>query len=612
MTAASHAMNTQGLPEWAGRIRRKYMGGEASIFLLHGNVYDRYIHGEQFLSLTEFLATVLLAGNKPDIALMDPSQGLRVIKRSNDVDEVFADVDNPYEVSPRTWKSLEERFFTRDGNALIINYAANFFPAAPGHFLSPNDRAAVVTVHRWSLSQHLADRDNVVFLIAESLSELNAQLVSNPRIAAVEIPLPDETVRADVIRRSDPSLPIDQVQRLAAHASGLRSVQLAVILKPRDDLGLEIHERQRYILSLLGAQPDATARAAKLAALTSGMSSDEIRHLINPAAPLPETQQKDPLAEMLELMRARKREIIEKECAGLIEFIESKHGLEAVGAMDGIKNELIAVADAVRSGNAARIPMGLLFVGAMGTGKTFVAKAFARSSGLPAIALKNFRDRWVGSTEANLEKVLTMIRALGPIILVIDEGDRAFGSESGETDGGTSSRVMARLKAFMSDPDNRGRVLFILMTNRPDKLDVDIKRAGRLDRKIPFFYPGEPDAVKAIISAILARHGVPYQFEDEARLEPELRAMCDYSIADIEAVALLAHDLAGEAAVGIDHLSRAVADYLPARDLQMIEYMELLAVFEASRRSLLPPKYAALDVQQLTRLLTEKRTLLGI
>ncbi len=612
MTAAGHAMNTQGLPEWASLIRRKYTGGEASIFLLHGNVYDRYVHGDQFLSLTEFLSTVLLAGNKPDIALMDPSQGLRIVKRSKDADGVFAEVDNPYEVSPRTWKSLEDRFYTRDGNALIINYAASFFPAAPGHFLSTNDRAAVVIVHRWSLSQHLADRDNVVFLITESLSELNAQLVSNPRIAAVEIPLPDETVRADVIRRSDPALNTDQVQRLAAHASGLRSVQLAVIMKPQDDSGLEDHERQRYILSLLEAQPDATARAAKLASLTSGMSSDEIRHLINPDAPLPETQDQDPLAELLELMRARKREIIEKECAGLIEFIESKHGLEAVGAMDSIKNELLSIADAVRSGNAASIPMGLLFVGAMGTGKTFVAKAFARSSGLPAIALKNFRDRWVGSTEANLEKVLTMIRALGPIILVIDEGDRAFGSESGETDGGTSSRVMARLKAFMSDPENRGRVLFILMTNRPDKLDVDIKRAGRLDRKIPFFYPGDPEAVKAIINAILARHGVPHQFDDDAQLEPELRAMCDYSIADIEAVALLAHDLAGDTAVSIDHLSRAVADYLPARDLKMIEYMELLAVFEASRRSLLPPKYAALDSEQLSRLLTEKRSLLGI
>ena len=186
MDSTAHAMSTRALPDWAIRIRRKYTGGEASIFLLHGNVYDRYVHGEDFLSLTEFLANVLLVGNKPDIALMDPSQGLRILKRAKDADEVFAEVDDPYEVSPRTWKSLENRFFTKDGNALIINYATNFFPAAPGHFLAANDRAAIVTVHRWSLSQHLADRDNVVFLIGESLSEINPQLVSNPRIAAID------------------------------------------------------------------------------------------------------------------------------------------------------------------------------------------------------------------------------------------------------------------------------------------------------------------------------------------------------------------------------------------------------------------------------------------
>lgn len=72
--------------------------------------------------------------------------------------------------------------------------------------------------------------------------------------------------------------------------------------------------------------------------------------------------------------------------------------------------------------------------------------------------------------------------------MIIDEGDRAFGGSDEEGDGGTSSRVIALIKEFMSDTSNRGRILFLLMTNRPDKLDSDIKRAGRLDRKIPFLY----------------------------------------------------------------------------------------------------------------------------
>src|SRR5690606_2218456 len=107
---------------------------------------------------------------------------------------------------------------------------------------------------------------------------------------------------------------------------------------------------------------------------------------------------------------------------------------------------------------------------------------------LTALTFKNFRSKWVGATEANLEKILSVIKAMGQVIVIIDEGDRSFGGD-GEGDGGTSSRAIARIKQFMSDTSNRGRILFILMTNRPDKLDIDIKRAGRLDRKIPFLYP---------------------------------------------------------------------------------------------------------------------------
>ena len=94
-----------------------------------------------------------------------------------------------------------------------------------------------------------------------------------------------------------------------------------------------------------------------------------------------------------------------------------------------------------------------------------------------------------------------MIRAIGQVVVIIDEGDRAFGTGDGEGDGGTSSRVIARIKEFMSDTSNRGRILFLVMTNRPDKLDVDLKRAGRLDRKIPFLYSQTPEEVEHVATS---------------------------------------------------------------------------------------------------------------
>src|ERR1044071_4681250 len=149
----------------------------------------------------------------------------------------------------------------------------------------------------------------------------------------------------------------------------------------------------------------------------------------------------------------------------------------------------------------------------MGTGKTFVCEAFAKECGLTTIKLKNFRSKWVGATEGNLERILSVIQAIGQIIVIIDEGDRAFGGSDGDGDGGTSSRVIGRIKEFMSDTENRGRVLFILMTNRPDKLDVDIKRAGRLDRKIPFLYPQEPAEVEQVLLAQLRKHRLQAELE---------------------------------------------------------------------------------------------------
>src|SRR6185295_8093691 len=181
-----------------------------------------------------------------------------------------------------------------------------------------------------------------------------------------------------------------------------------------------------------------------------------------------------------------------------------------------------------------RCPMGMLFTGPMGTGKTFVAEAFVKETGLTAIKLKNFRSKWVGATEGNLERILSVVQALGQVIVIVDEGDRAFGNQEGDGDGGTSSRVMARLKEFMSDTSNRGRVLFILMTNRPDKLYIDIKRAGRLDRKMPFLYPQTAEEVETVLQAQIRKHKLQTDLAFPRDREAVSEKIVGYSNADFE------------------------------------------------------------------------------
>src|SRR5262249_5283453 len=159
-----------------------------------------------------------------------------------------------------------------------------------------------------------------------------------------------------------------------------------------------------------------------------------------------------------------------------------------------------------------------------------------------------FRSKWVGATESNLERILSVVQGIGNVIVIIDEGDRSFGGgggggeEGGDGDGGTSSRVIARLKEFMSDTSNRGRAVFIMMTNLPDKLDIDIKRAGRLDRKIPFLYPQTADEVEQVLLAQFRKNHLKSEIEfprDRARAS---QPIIGYSNADFEALALLAND----------------------------------------------------------------------
>ncbi len=602
-TTSAAAVPDAKLPSWCEDLKRRYLRGESSQFVLHGNVHDVVLHEGKLHSATEFLSEVLFARTKDTVVLYNVSTGVRFAKRkagATGLDDLVGQRD-PAKVLPL----LERALTTNDRIAVVLEYADTIAPAGDTSFSTQDDRAAVVTLHRWSLLRTLERSDSVIVLVVENLSDLHPKVVSNPRVATVRVPMPNKEERELVVRFADPSLAAADVERLAEITAGLKSIQLTSILTPAES-GDDDEDRARYVTDLLaaGASADAqtTARAQKLASITKGMSRDEIKKLIAPDGVAP-ARSEDSRAEIDRLVAARKREIIERECFGLIEFVESKHGFEVVGGLEEVKRELGVIAENMREGRRARCPMGMLFTGPMGTGKTFVAEAFAKESGLTTIKLKNFRSKWVGATEGNLERILNVVQAIGQVLVIIDEGDRAFGGGDGDGDGGTSSRVIGRIKEFMSDTGNRGRVLFILMTNRPDKLDIDIKRAGRLDRKIPFLYAQTVDEVERIFRAQFRKAKVACDLPSP--IDPAITsAVLGYSNADIEAIVLSAAEQAcalrgQDAVLGAADLATAVGDYLPSRDVAMIEYMELLAVFEASNRRMLPQKYADLSMDEL-------------
>ena len=597
------------LPPWAEDLRRRYLRGEASMFVLHGNVYDTVVHNQKSYALTEFLTDVLLKESRETVAVFNLASGVRFATRAASV----TDVEDLLLASEKgkVLPALERLLVGTMRTAVIVEYAEAIAPAGDPTFHADSDRAAIITLHRWSSLPAIEKGDNIILLVAENMSELATKIVSNPKVAVVDIPMPDRDTRRAVARLADPRLTEKDADRYAEVTAGLKAVQIASILTPPPATEEESAQREAFISALIGPGPDAVERAKKLAALTAGLAQDEIRKLLapTPAQALPASVTEAAAADRSRadvdrLIARRKREILERECFGLVEFVEPGHGFDVVGGMDEVKKDLIVLAENIREGRTSRVPMGILFTGPMGTGKTFVAEAFAKECGLTTIKLKNFRSKWVGATEGNLEKILTVIKAIGEVVVIIDEGDRAFGNTDGEGDGGTSSRVIARIKEFMSDTSNRGRILFLVMTNRPDKLDVDLKRAGRLDRKIPFLYSQSPEEVENVAKAVARKNKIRTSVDFAAIRDGFSMKLVGYSNADVEAVILMANDDAareagGEATVEAAHFVRAAADYFPSRDVELLEYMELLAVFETSSRRLLPAKYAEMTPEEL-------------
>ncbi len=585
----------EDLPRWMSAVRDRFLRTDTGQFIIHGNVHDWVLCMGQTWDMSEFLDTFFAPSNKL-IVHYDPGRGIWFSNQEHALRAARALVAANFiaegKVVPRGWQDTPNRIIVRNlmdqiGNernpeialelievlllsrntptAAVIHYAELVAPDGPASSLNFLDRTAAARLHRWSLSQDVVGADNIVLMLTSSFSDLARRLTRNPRIGAFQIPLPDRELRTRLVAALLSELGAEKVRDYGRFTAGLQLRQIKDVLMPRQP------------------DPDSNAEAFII-------DDSEIA--------------------------ARKKDILEQECFGLIEVIDADHGFDKVGGMDRIKGILTKIAAHVREGRATQTPMGVLFVGPMGTGKSFLAEAFARESGLAAIKLKNFRDKWVGSTEANLEKVLTVVEALGEILVMIDEGDRSIGG-AGDSDGGVSSRVIARLKEFMSDPSHRGRIIFVMMTNRPDKLDTDMKRPGRFDLKIPFFPPNDVVERAAILHAVFRRHDIDAKIPDD-ELHEILEDLKGYAAADLEALALLAYNdfKSGELPLGLENmpeqltghfLRRAVQDFMPTRETDMIEYMELLAVHEASNRRLLPERYADIEVDELNERLAAAR-----
>ncbi|MDB6076784.1 MAG: hypothetical protein JWO82_531, partial [Akkermansiaceae bacterium] len=288
-----------------------------------------------------------------------------------------------------------------------------------------------------------------------------------------------------------------------------------------------------------------------------------------------------------------RKALVERDAGDLIDFMEPDRTLDDVTGLEGVKKRLRQDLELWRQDETAALPMGYLFCGPVGTGKTYLAECLAGEAGVPVVVLRNFRDRWVGSTEANLEKIFSLLHALGRCIVFVDEADQALGRrEGGAGDSGVSSRVYSMLAAEMSDTRNRGKILWVLASSRPDLIEVDLKRPGRIDVKVPIFPTATPAEGLVLLAALCKRRGLVLDQAGKESLLPLIPPWLTPGAA--EALAVKSYRLTKTGVPDpVAALRASLEGYLPPVDPRVIRAQMVLAAEEATDADFVAPEVRA-------------------
>lgn len=565
-------------PSWAQQFAQKYLSRTINQFILHGNVHDlvslQRKDQTNFVRLKSFLSEEFF-GARDYVIFYDRSSGIyfRDGESKKDFNRALSgrdslmgtDYANKMPKDPvRVFSLLEQYFRVRIDNkksiALIIDYADTIVPMNEAGSSGSEDRTSMVYLSRWAHDPMFLAADFTTVLLTENLADLSKMLVQNPYTTDIKINIPDEQQRQQFI---DFESTDEEFEAFS-----------------------EVSEKV-------------------VAQQTAGLNFINLRSILSNARENREKITHDRLSEA-------KKELIEAEAYGLLEFVETEYTLDNVAGHTKVKEHLRHAVQALKSGRQDVLPMGYLVCGPVGTGKTFLVTCFASEVGIPMVKLKNFRSQWQGVTEGNLEKILGLLKAMSPVAVMIDEADAYLGDRDASGDSGVSSRVFSQIATFMSDTRNRGEIIWFLMTARPDLMPVDLKRQGRAEEHLALFPPHTKEERVELFDAMKKKTGLRMTEEYTPQLIEQ--GLKTFSGADMEAALTRAKFRA--AAKDLDKvtpeiLDLALNDFLPPTYPEEIELQTLSAVIECTSKELLPERYQEMDRGEILSKIEELKYRIG-